>query len=73
MPEPKQTLIPQGPNCAAGLTSQTRLTTLEKSDTQQWKVIKEIGDTLNKRLPHWATLLIAVLTAFLGFLTRMAM
>ena len=36
--------------------------TLKKSDIEQWEAI----NALRKRLPNWATILISVLTFFLG-------
>ena len=44
----------------SGITSEIR--TLKDSDKKQWDAI----DKLQNRLPVWATILISVLTFFLG-------
>ena len=38
------------------------INTLKESDKEQWEAI----NALRKRLPNWATILISVLTFFLG-------
>lgn len=64
-----------GKDCALGQVNAKAVETLECSDENQWKAIKE----LQKRPPVWATAVISLLSFLLGcsltyagLITRMA-
>lgn len=54
------------PGCAAGVDHARRIIHLEESNMKQWDVIEKIRN----RLPHWATLLIALLVGAVGWLVK---
>lgn len=56
------------PACGAGIELAQRVYGLEASDRRQWEAIEKIQN----RLPSWATLLISVLTFFLGIAVTIA-
>jgi len=56
------------PACGAGIELAQRVYGLEDSDKRQWEAIERIQN----RLPSWATLLISVLTFFLGIAVTVA-
>lgn len=62
------TPLSREPACGAGIELAQRVYGLEASDRRQWEAIEKIQN----RLPSWATLLISVLTFFLGIAVTIA-
>jgi len=52
--------------CTFGKVTREKITHLEASDAKQWDVLEK----LQSRLPNWATLIIAILMALIGYFVR---
>lgn len=61
-------------DCTYGSETREQLGKLEiahgRELTEIWKELKEIHKALNNRLPIWATILISILTAAVGYLAK---
>ena len=59
-------MAPEHEQCREVVKHTEQIKNLKESEGKQWDAI----DKLRNRLPHWATLLIAILVGMIGWLVK---